>query len=111
MSRQTAHHQLNQAPPSTAENAGCELCLREAQRYTVHHLVPRAQGGRFGPKVRLCTTCHRQLHASFSEATLARELNSLGMIRANPQMKKFIKWVRKQKEGATFRVRRANDRR
>ena len=111
MSRHTSHLQRVQALASTAENAGCELCLREAQRYTVHHLVPRAQGGRFGPKVWLCTTCHRQLHASFSEATLAKELNSLGMIRANPQMRKYLKWVRKQKEGASFRVRRSNDRR
>ncbi len=48
------------------QSPACELCHREAERYTVHHLVPRAKGGRFGPKAKLCPTCHRQLHALFS---------------------------------------------
>ena len=89
----------------------CELCLREVERCTVHHLVPRAEGGRFGPIARLCATCHRQLHAMFTESTLARELNSLDAIRSNPEMRKYLKWVRKQKDGASFRVRRATSRR
>ena len=55
----------------------CELCLRESARFTDHHLVPRSRGGKHGPKARLCPTCHRQLHAMFSEKTLANELNSI----------------------------------
>lgn len=98
--------QLLGGPPQS-----CELCLREVERYTVHHLVPRAEGGRFGPTARLCATCHRQLHAMFTESTLARELNSLDAIRGNPEMRKYLKWVRKQKNGASFRVRRATARR
>ena len=89
----------------------CELCLREVESCTVHHLVPRAEGGRFGPTARLCATCHRQLHAMFTESTLARELNSLDAILGNPEMRKYLKWVRKQKDGASFRVRRATARR
>ena len=89
----------------------CELCLREAERYTVHHLVPRAKGGRFGPKAKLCPTCHRQLHAFFSEATLAKELHSIDLIRANPQMSEYLRWARRQKGPTSFRVRRAKDRR
>ena len=89
----------------------CELCLREAERYTVHHLVPRAKGGRFGPKARLCPTCHRQLHALFSETTLAKELHSIELIRADPQMSDFLRWARRPKGPTSFRVRRAKDRR
>ena len=88
--------------------AACELCLRESLRFSVHHLVPRAQGGRFGPKVKLCSTCHGQLHALFSTSTLARELNSIEGIRANPQMANYLRWVRKQQDTANFRVRRSN---
>ena len=29
---------------NNGQSAACELCLREAERYTVHHLVPRAKG-------------------------------------------------------------------
>ncbi len=98
-------------PLSLEESQSCELCLREAERYTVHHLVPRAEGGRFGPRAKLCATCHRQLHAMFTEATLAKEFNSLDSIRNHPEMRKYLRWARKQKDGASFRVRRANDRR
>ncbi len=94
-----------------SERQGCELCLRESGRYTVHHLVPRAKGGRFGPKAKLCPTCHRQLHALFSEATLAKELHSIDLIRADPQMSDYLRWARRQKGPTSFRVRRAKDRR
>ena len=92
-------------------HAVCELCLRQSNSYTVHHLVPRSRGGRFGPKTRLCPTCHRQLHALFSEATLARELNTIHQIRANSEMASYLNWVRKQKDPTSFRVRRSNQRR
>ena len=90
------------------EQPVCQLCLRESQRFTVHHLVPRSQGGKFGPKAKLCPTCHRQLHALFSESTLAKEMDSLERIRVNPEMVSYLEWVRKQKGQATFRVRQAN---
>ena len=77
----------------------------------MHHLVPRSQGGKLGLKAKLCPTCHRQLHALFSEATLAKELQSVEQIRANPDMASYLKWVRKQKGAANFRVRPANNRR
>ena len=93
------------------DNSVCELCLREPEKFTVHHLVPRSQGGKFGPKAKLCPTCHRQLHALFSEATLAKELRSLDQIRANPEMAGYLSWARKQKGPTNFRVRRSNNRR
>ncbi len=77
----------------------------------MHHLVPRSQGGKSGLKAKLCPTCHRQLHALFSEATLAKELQSLDQIRANPEMAAYLNWVRKQKDSTNFRVRRSNHRR
>jgi hypothetical protein len=47
----------------------------------------------------------------FTEATLAKEFNSLDSIRNHPEMRRYLRWARKQKDGASFRVRRANDRR
>ena len=97
--------------PARDEATECELCQREVDRYTVHHLVPKARGGRFSPTARLCPTCHRQLHALFSEATLAEELNSIPLLQANPQVNSYLKWIRKQKSAAGYKVRRAKDRR
>ncbi|MCI0877720.1 MAG: HNH endonuclease [Chloroflexi bacterium] len=108
----TASDQLStRATPIVKDDTRCELCRREAERYTVHHLVPRSRGGKWGPTTRLCSTCHRQLHALFSEATLARELHSVDLIRANPEVARFLKWARRQKGDTGFRVRRANNRR
>lgn len=111
MSSHTRGHRNGESTPSQGQAAICELCRREADQYTVHHLTPRARGGRFGPTARLCPTCHRQLHALFSETTLANELHSLDLLRANPQVNSFLGWMHKQKGGAAFPVRRSNQRR
>lgn len=59
------------------------LSVREVDGYTVHHLVPRARGGRLDPTAILCSICHPQIHALFSEGTLADELHSVALLRAN----------------------------
>ena len=111
MARKKLQRTNAQPLPARDEAVMCELCQREVDRYTVHHLVPRARGGRFGPTAKLCPTCHRQLHALFSEATLAEELNSIARLQANSQVHSYLKWVRKQKSAGGFKVRRANNRR
>ena len=106
-------------PPGLASRAAkasqdpplCGLCKRESLRFTSHHLTPRSRGGRFGPRVKLCPTCHRQLHAMFSEATLAKELNSIEALRANPEVANYLRWARHQKGPTSFRVHRAKTRR
>ena len=102
---------IKDRPRPYEEPPVCELCLRESARFTEHHLVPRSRGGKYGPKARLCPTCHRQLHAMFSEKTLANELNSVERLRADPNFAGYLKWVSKQKDGATFRVHRSNAKR
>ena len=97
--------------PDPPARGACELCHRNVDRYTVHHLTPKSRGGRLGPTARFCSTCHRQMHSMFSEITLARELHSLELLQANPQVKGYLKWIRKQQVGAIFPMRRANQRR
>ncbi len=97
--------------PEKGQPAVCELCRRDIDRCTVHHLIPKARGGKFGPTAQLCATCHRQLHALFSETTLAAELHSIELLQANPQVRSYLKWARRQKDGANFPVRRAKQRR
>ena len=76
------------------------------ERLTAHHLVPKLKGGRKGPQARLCSTCHRQVHAMFTEGTLARQLNTLEALRADSRLARYLSWVRKQSAGSQFRVRR-----
>ena len=47
----------------------------------------------------------------FSESTLAKELNSIESLLANPEVANYVNWVRRQNGPTNFRVRRANNRR
>ncbi len=90
----------------------CALCERATAQLTIHHLTPRQQAKRQGRKVApipttaLCPACHRQLHATFSNAQLARELNSVEKLKSDPAMQRFLAWVRKQDPIKRIPVRR-----
>ena len=87
----------------------CELCERDLPKLTVHHLIPRQKTKRKkldpGPTVNICSACHRQIHTLFDNTHLANELNSLDALRSQPQMQKFLAWVRKQDPYKRVRVR------
>lgn len=86
----------------------CELCERDVSTTTQHHLTPKEHGGR--RTVELCSPCHRQIHALYTNDTLAEELNSLKELRQAPEMRRFLKWIRKQRD-RHFKVDAANKRR
>ncbi|MBU7581671.1 MAG: HNH endonuclease [Nostoc sp. TH1S01] len=77
---------------------------------TVHHLVPRQNTKRKkqapGPTANICSACHRQIHALFDNKVLAVELNTLEKLMNDPQMQKFLAWVRKQNPDKRIAVHR-----
>lgn len=87
----------------------CELCERELSQLTVHHLIPRQKTKRKkldpGPTINICSACHRQTHRLFDNTRLAKELNSLEALKSEPQMQKFLAWVRKQDPHKRIKVR------
>lgn len=90
----------------------CPLCARpipRGARASVHHLIPKLKGGRNGPVVRLHQICHTAIHATFSEAELARDYASIQALQAHPLMARFIQWV--QRRPPTFHARTAGGRR
>ncbi len=82
----------------------CELCEREMEVLTVHHLIPKQKKGTHGPTIDICSACHRQVHTLFDNTRLAQELNTLEKLKAEPQMAKFLSWVRKQKPEKRIKV-------
>lgn len=84
----------------------CELCEREMDELTVHHLIPKQKNGRHGPTIDICSACHRQIHTLYDNKRLARELNTLEKLKAEPQMEKFLSWVKKQKSDKRVKVHR-----
>lgn len=88
----------------------CELCEREMDKLTVHHLIPRQKTKRQkidpGPTINICSACHKQIHTLFDNTRLAVELNSIERLKNEPQMQKFLSWVRKQNPNKKIRVNR-----
>jgi 3-methyladenine DNA glycosylase AlkC len=88
----------------------CELCKREIERLTAHHLIPRQVVKRKkadpSPTVQICSACHRQIHNLFDNKRLAQELNSLEKLSHEPQMQKFLSWVKKQRPEKKVQVSR-----
>ena len=80
------------APPAAPER--CPLCgrpLLDGPSVDEHHLVPRSEGGKASERVH--RICHRKIHATFAEKTLAREFSSWEALRRHPEIAAFIRWV------------------
>jgi hypothetical protein len=77
----------------------CALCGRPIPpgvKQSLHHLVPKLKGGKGGPTVLLHHVCHREIHASLTEAELARSYATVDALRDHPRSARFIDWVAKR---------------
>jgi len=77
-------------------NPTCPICLRPIPPdvpQSLHHLIPKLKGGKGGPTVLIHHICHKEIHARFSEAELARNFNTPEAIRADPRMERFLLWI------------------
>ncbi len=74
----------------------CNLQIPAHARQSLHHLIPRLRGGKGGPTVRLHQICHNEIHATLSEAELARAYNTIEALQVHPRLAAFIAWVRKR---------------
>jgi hypothetical protein len=89
-----------------SETPICALCGRPIPPkapQSLHHLVPKLKGGKGGPTVLLHHICHKEIHATLSEADLARAYNTVETLRAHPRLSRFISWVRKRPPGFNSR--------
>ncbi len=95
------------AEPARGPGGVCELCNRHVSVLTRHHLRPREHGG--VETALLCSACHRQLHALFTNGKLAAELDTLEKLRAHPEVRRYVKWARRQQD-AHIQVRKSRRR-
>ncbi len=59
-----------------------------------HHWVPKSKGGREAAPIHV--VCHRMLHRVFSEADLASTYRTPEAVRSQPEMARFVAWVRRK---------------
>lgn len=75
------------APPEV-----CALCERPlGARVEWHHVVPKSEGGR--DTVALHPICHRTIHATATNAELARLYPTLDALRAHEDVRRFVAWI------------------
>lgn len=82
-----------------SEDPICPLCLRpipHGAKSSLHHLVPKLKGGKHGPTVLLHQICHNEIHATLTEAELARDYDTPEKLRSHPRLAKFADWVAKR---------------
>ncbi|MEM6374876.1 MAG: HNH endonuclease [Pseudomonadota bacterium] len=85
----------------------CPLCQRPIPpevRQSHHHLIPKLKGGKGGPTVLLHQICHNEIHATLTEAELARDYTRIDALRAHPRLAKFIRWIAKRPPGFISRT-------
>lgn len=76
----------------------CALCERAVRHANKHHIIPKSEGGTV--TVTLCLACHKTLHKFFKNRTLAREKSTIDALRADPDIARYLHWVRKQPDRA-----------
>ena len=80
-----------------ADKKICELCRREVENLSRHHLVPREEGGKYGPTAELCQPCHSTIHLLLDNRELAREYNSIPALQTAEPLQKYLRWVRNKR--------------
>ncbi len=93
--------------PAVTDDPVCPLCGRPipaGARASQHHLVPRLKGGKNGPVVLLHDICHKEIHATLTEAEIARDYATIKALRAHPRLARFIKWVSRRPPGFHSKV-------
>lgn len=71
----------------------CELCNREVSQLTEHHLVPKERGGKDFPTANLCVTCHKQIHALYTNRELAARFFTIDRLKNDEKFKRYLKFI------------------
>lgn len=89
----------------SANQSECPICGHEYGKteMTRHHLVPKSRKGRV--TVSICRSCHRQVHALYTEKELEQRFDTLDKLVAAEEMQRWIRWIRKRRPNGRLRTR------
>jgi len=85
----------------------CNLCNRDVETLTRHHLTPKARGGSKGDTIKVCLSCKDMVHQLIPNKELDRNYDTLEKLLANPKIQKYVKWIsNKKKERITIATKK-----
>ena len=85
----------------------CELCNREVSQLTERHLVPKERGGKDFPTANLCITCHKQIHALYTNRELAARLFTIDRLSNDEKIKRYLKFISKHSGDAHITIKKS----
>lgn len=88
----------------------CPLCKRNilTKNLSKHHVVPKSRDGNETKEI--CQSCHQQVHALFGLKEMAKRLGSLEDLRRDPEMQKYLHWIKKKDPDQVFIARKTRHR-
>jgi hypothetical protein len=104
------------------KNDYCELCERQIERLTKHHLIPRTRHKNKRNKknfdrtevrervIWICSPCHRNIHALLTEKELEYDYNTLELLKSHSGISKFLEWIKSKPENSSVRMRYSKER-
>lgn len=72
----------------------CELCRREVEKTSRHHLTPKQKGGKYGATANLCQPCHKTIHHTYSNAELAKSYHTIEKLQEAEGLQKYLHWIK-----------------
>ena len=85
----------------------CQLCGRERDRLTRHHLIPNTVHSnkwfksRFSKEellatIGVCRDCHMNIHKLIDEKEMGKNHNTVETLLANEKVAGFVEWIAKR---------------
>ncbi|MFQ3319546.1 MAG: 5-methylcytosine-specific restriction protein A [Natronomonas sp.] len=76
----------------------CAICRRHGPALPTerHHLVP--ENRKQSPVIEVCTPCHKQLHALFTNEELREAFDTAEALRDADRMASYLSWIQTTKK-------------
>lgn len=90
----------------------CPICDRDMIKgpsVDEHHFTPKCKGGK--EKSLLHKTCHRFIHATYTESELARLYDTPEKLLSMEVIQKYVKWLQKKDPEFIDQIKTGNDKR
>jgi hypothetical protein len=72
--------------------AFCYICKKEVDNADFHHVIPQSRGGKKGPRIKLCPTCHTEAHTLALDKNIT--INNISGLTlnntSNPRLNKVV---------------------